>query len=298
VVHEVARGEPLSLMRIAQGVQVALNERPPCKTKTPGEALKRNGFSFTAQPALAQDVRDQAGFHELPRVQRSCTPRLPHLAEPSHQAHVSRSPCSTLRSHMACCGLARRRSCIASRHATTIRSRSVASVSGPAEHCAPRAGARRARHRRAAPLHPCVRLVALRRKSRCSIGPQAPFRAGAAVSCCARIVQRRCAVSSGTTKPALKHRGDAILRASRHYAGVRRSQLPAQGSRRNPCMENKRGVNIDPVQLHGAGEFTGARVGAFKLPFRSAPTGSSAPWPPDRVMMMQTCPPGPSSLTF
>ncbi|WP_081772064.1 hypothetical protein [Paraburkholderia nodosa] len=43
---EIARAEPLTLGRIAQRLESALNEPLPCKIETLGEALKRNGFSF------------------------------------------------------------------------------------------------------------------------------------------------------------------------------------------------------------------------------------------------------------
>ncbi|HTR11284.1 MAG TPA: helix-turn-helix domain-containing protein [Paraburkholderia sp.] len=46
VALEVARAEPLTLARIAQRVEAALNEPLPCKIETLGEALKRGGFSF------------------------------------------------------------------------------------------------------------------------------------------------------------------------------------------------------------------------------------------------------------
>lgn len=46
VALEIARSEPLTLGRIAQRVEAALNESLPCKIETLGEALKRNGFSF------------------------------------------------------------------------------------------------------------------------------------------------------------------------------------------------------------------------------------------------------------
>lgn len=43
---DIARAEPLTLGRIAQRLEAALNEPLPCKIETLGEALKRNGFSF------------------------------------------------------------------------------------------------------------------------------------------------------------------------------------------------------------------------------------------------------------
>ncbi len=46
VALEIARAEPLTLGRIAQRLEAALNEPLPCKIETLGEALKRNGFSF------------------------------------------------------------------------------------------------------------------------------------------------------------------------------------------------------------------------------------------------------------
>jgi transposase len=46
VALEIARAEPLTLGRIAQRLEAALDEPLPCKIETLGEALKRNGFSF------------------------------------------------------------------------------------------------------------------------------------------------------------------------------------------------------------------------------------------------------------
>ncbi|RKE37471.1 transposase [Paraburkholderia sp. BL23I1N1] len=46
VALEIARTEPLTLVRIAQRVEAVLNEPLPCKIETLGEALKRSGFSF------------------------------------------------------------------------------------------------------------------------------------------------------------------------------------------------------------------------------------------------------------
>ena len=46
VALDVARAEPLTLARIAQRVEAALNEPLPCKIETLGESLKRGGVSF------------------------------------------------------------------------------------------------------------------------------------------------------------------------------------------------------------------------------------------------------------